>query len=217
MNWIKIRTDLHEDTAVLEMSDILSDTCPTYAGHAPDMRRTQVAEVVGLVVRFWSWLDRNTATGEGIRASERHIDMLVGRTGFAAAMRQVGWLSGEDGALQVPHYDRHNGASAKARALEAEAKKLRRSVAEKCPTNSAENVGPEKRREEKKSVPPLWAVDKDLAKAKADLSLFDSTETHFYWPPPDRHKTLKSKYTAKRAALTSRIAELEALRLTARP
>jgi hypothetical protein len=154
MAWIKIRTDLHEDTAVLRLSDIMSDKCPTNTGHAADIQQTNATEIVGLLVRFWSWVDRQTADGTGINVSRRHIDALVGKDGFAEALCSVGWLDGDEGAFRIPNFQRHNGASAKARALEAEAKQLRRKMSDKCPTKKAKNVRPEKRREEKKCSPP---------------------------------------------------------------
>lgn len=145
-DWIKIRADLYEDQDVLHMSDILG---------------TDDATTVGLLVRFWSWADKQTIDGTGIKLTERRIDSLVSRPGFSAAMRQVGWLEGEDGNLQLPNFERHNGSSAKARALEAEAKRLRRKdrkpsdkLSDICPTKTAENVGPEKRREEN-NISPL--------------------------------------------------------------
>lgn len=139
-DWIKIRTDLYEDQDVLQMSDILG---------------TDDATTVGLLVRFWSWADKQTIDGSGIKITKSRIDALTGRPGFAAALIHVGWLVGEDGNLQLPNFQRHNGASAKARALEAEAKRLRRKeqktsdkLSDNCPTKKFQKVGPEKRREE---------------------------------------------------------------------
>lgn len=145
MSWIKIRTDLLDDSAVLRLSDILGTDDPT---------------TVGLLVRFWAWIDRQTADGTGIAISRARLDKLVGRDGFTAGMIEVGWLLGEDGDFQVPNFERHNGNSAKARALETEAKRLRRSdktkanLSDKCPTKEAAKVGLEKRREEKNSSYP---------------------------------------------------------------
>lgn len=150
MNWIKIRTNLAQDTDVGRLSDILG---------------TNDSTSVGLLVIFWSWVDGQTADGTGIATTSARIDRLVGHDGFAEGMRQIGWLSGRDGALCLPHFERHNGNSAKARALEAEAKRLRRdgksppkmsdNMSDMCPTKSAQNVRPEKRREEKKEVSKL--------------------------------------------------------------
>lgn len=136
-DWIKIRADLSEDVDVLRLSDILGTDDPT---------------TVGLLVLFWSWVDRQTTNGEGIKVSRERLDKLVGRHGFSDGMLIIGWLGGECGNLYVPNFERHNGNSAKARALESEAKRLRRMSDKLSDTTSAKkpgNVGPEKRREEK--------------------------------------------------------------------
>jgi hypothetical protein len=135
--WIKIRADIFEDPRVLQLSDIC---------------RTEVEHTVGLLVRFWSWADRHTTDGTGLRITTARIDRLVNMPGFGPALLEIGWLEGTEGDYTIPRFLRHNGESAKARALESEAKEIRRSLkkqSDKCPTNSPENVRPEKRREEK--------------------------------------------------------------------
>lgn len=105
------------------------------------------AEVVGRLVTFWSWADENSVDGNNLTLTSQEVDEIVGLPGFAAAMRAEGWLGGRDNSLQLPNWQRHNGNSAKARALEKEAKRLRRlsdDPSEDCPTKPAENVGLEK-------------------------------------------------------------------------
>lgn len=161
-DWIKVRTNLHEDARILKLADL----CGKKTEH-----------VVGMLVRFWSWAGSQTADGTGISVSKKHLDKLVNCRGFANALIAVGWLEGEDGNFQIPRFERHNGNNAKARALEAEAKRLRRleQESDNCPTSDGQNVGhlpdnkppsvsdtcrtlvghivgPEKRREEKNST-----------------------------------------------------------------
>lgn len=151
-DWIKLRTNLHHDFDVLKITRILSDICPT-----------NVWEVVGRLSEFWGWIGSHSADGHDIPLTHAEIDAHISRPGFAAALAAVGWLSGRDGALEVPKWERHNGASAKARALESEAKRLRRglsdNMSDKCPTKKGRNVRPDKRREEKKGThtPPAPA------------------------------------------------------------
>jgi len=152
-DWIKIRVDLTDDPDVFLLSELLDIDCPTTVGH---------------LVMFWGWMDRHTADGIGIKLTDTVIDKKIGLSGFAAALREIGWLSGPNMALELPSFERHNGTSAKARALESEAKRLRRldkSVSEpkpetpvrqlsdnsppKCPTRE------EKRREEKNNSQTL--------------------------------------------------------------
>jgi len=133
-NWIKIETLLPSKREVMRMSRIVGQNR---------------FEVSGRLMVVWAWFDQITATGELAGTSFFDIDEIAGCQGFAAAMLQVGWLAGEDGSLQVPKWERHNGNSAKARALEAEAKRLRRmsdDVSDNCPTISAPNVGLDERK-----------------------------------------------------------------------
>ena len=77
--------------------------------------------VVGKLLRVWTWADQNTVTcnGEsnGVTVTSSFLDRLTFCQGFANAMREAGWLSGDDGALRFPNFERHNGKTAKERAL----------------------------------------------------------------------------------------------------
>lgn len=106
-----MRTNLGNLTEVDNMSDILETDTPT---------------VIGLLFLFWSYADDNSADGE-LTVSGKAIDRRTA-PGFSDALRKVGWLAGRDGSLTLPNFNRHNGSSAKARALEAEAKRLRRAA-----------------------------------------------------------------------------------------
>lgn len=136
--WIKIRTDLLDDPDLLILSDIIQTECRTLVGH---------------LVFFWSWVDRHITAGDKIELSKETIDHLIGVPGFTLGMQKIGWISGHDGAYTIPHMERHMSATAKARAMEAEARRIRR---EACPdgpdnhqTKKAENVGRDKIREDK--------------------------------------------------------------------
>lgn len=132
-DWIKIRLDLSDDPDVLQISEKLSIECPTVVGHLVD---------------FWCWIDRHTPDGQYLNLTDSMIDRRAGTPGFAAALREVHWLEGEDMALMIPNFDRHNGNTAKARALENEAKRLRRKgkkasnpTTQSPPSGSQNNVG----------------------------------------------------------------------------
>ncbi len=47
------------------------------------------------------------------------LDRNVGVTGFVTSMLQVGWMVEKDGQLSIPNFGRHNGDTAKKRALTA--------------------------------------------------------------------------------------------------
>lgn len=146
-DWIKIRIDLADDPNVFILSDTLNLECPTVVGH---------------LVMFWGWIGRHTPDGRAIKLTESVIDRKIAVPGFSAALRKIGWLSGEDMALELPNFERHNGDSAKARALESEAKRLRRGIDKQSEKEPEKPVGQvsdisrpesptreEKRREEK--------------------------------------------------------------------
>lgn len=92
---------------------------PEIVAMAARLRIDQDA-VVGKCFRIWAWADLNSVNGHALPITADFIDKrLTSQKGFAAAMRAVGWLEGEDGALTFPGFDRHNGATAKARAESA--------------------------------------------------------------------------------------------------
>lgn len=112
--------------------------------------------VVGKLVRFWTWCDQQSISGNALTVTDSVLDRITHQPGFSDALRKVAWLEVRSGSLQVPRFDRHNGQTSKARAV------CNRRVAEhrnKCNAPSVTNVTPqalgkplpEKRREEKSS------------------------------------------------------------------
>lgn len=105
ISWIKIEVTLPDKEEVLKMAHLLK------------MKDTDT--VVGKLIRLWAWADLQTVDGGCMGTSGVHIDRTVCCKGFANALRAVGWLEGEDGALCFPNFSRHNGETAKARAESA--------------------------------------------------------------------------------------------------
>lgn len=103
-DWIKMRTDLSNDPAVIAIA--------TSLGMDED-------HVVGKLHRLWSWANKQTCDGNATGVTEKWIDRYLGVTGFAEAMKSSGWLSSESGGISIPKFGRHNGESAKQRALTA--------------------------------------------------------------------------------------------------
>lgn len=138
-DWIKMRSNLGTDPDVVDIA-----------------ARVSLDEfgVVGRLQALWAWADQHSRDGILPRATSAFVDRLTACPGFAEALRQVGWLEGRDSALRLPNWDRHNGNSAKTRALEAKKKQRQR---DKCPDDrppsNGTTAGPEKRREEKKEEP----------------------------------------------------------------
>lgn len=100
--------------------------------------------VVGCLWKVWSWADQNTVDGNAICVTDVTLERYTGVTGFAYAMREVGWLKGENGALCLPNFEEHNGQTAKKRA------QTQVRVAKHRNAPSVTKALPEKRREEKR-------------------------------------------------------------------
>jgi hypothetical protein len=97
-------------------------------------------EIAGRLMVLWEWLDDNVADSEidevSLDASLfvgdkpfTFLDALVGLPGFADALASDGvrWLSARSGGrLTFPHFGRHNGTTAKTRALESRKKQRQR-------------------------------------------------------------------------------------------
>lgn len=129
-DWIKIDHAIHEKPEVLLIAQETG---------------LDVFGVVGRLIRVWTWFDTHTENGCANVALDAQLDAWTLCAGFATAMRKVGWLT----ALgTLPNFERHNGKTAKRRAIAAET--MRRT---RC-ANVAPRAQPEKRREEKKKNPP---------------------------------------------------------------
>lgn len=75
--------------------------------------------VVGKLLRVWSWFDQQTEIGNAPSVSKLLLDRLVGVSGFCKVVIATGWMIDDGGVLTLPHFDRHNGKTAKNRALTA--------------------------------------------------------------------------------------------------
>lgn len=108
-NWVRMRTDLHNDPAVIAMADAL--------GLDEDA-------VVGKLLRVWGWateqLPDGNAKGNGVSVTKKFLDRLVFVTGFADAMVSAGWLVADSTGVSFPHWDRYLSEGSKARALAAD-------------------------------------------------------------------------------------------------
>lgn len=78
-------------------------------------------------IRVWIWADQQSRDGHALGVTKTAIDRVAGVTGFADALHSVGWLQDRNGVLSVPNFDRHNGKSAKGRALAKDRQVTKRS------------------------------------------------------------------------------------------
>lgn len=112
--------------------------------------------VVGLLWKLWTWLDQNITDCYAATVTTTQLDRIT-CAGMSDALRKVGWLSGENGALVFPNFDRHNGKTAKDRACSAKRMKGMRERESVTPALRSERnstvTREEKRREEKINTP----------------------------------------------------------------
>jgi hypothetical protein len=105
--------------------------------------------VVGKLVRLWIWADQQSLDGNALSVTDSFIDRITFLSGFAIALRKVGWLEGRDGRFSIPNFDRHNGQSAKKRAQTSKrVAKSRGEDPKACNAKSVTPALPEKRRED---------------------------------------------------------------------
>jgi hypothetical protein len=138
-DWIKMRHDLPDDPSVIRVCAALGKSSAT---------------VIGMLHRLWSWADRHTTNGRATGVNAKWVDGYVNQAGFSAAMVDAGWLSFEGEEIVFPHFDRHNGKPAKARAdaqLRQRVSRVRHtSVTKSCDKSVTRG---EESREEKSNTP----------------------------------------------------------------
>jgi hypothetical protein len=101
-DWIKMRTALADDPAVICMADRLG---------------MDEFSVVGRLHHLWSWADKQSRDGHADGVTGKWIDRYVQCDGFAQCLVSVGWLVLGESGIEFPNFDRHNGETAKARGL----------------------------------------------------------------------------------------------------
>ena len=101
ISWIKIEVILPDKPEIITLAKLLK------------LKDTDT--VVGKLIRLWAWADMQTVDGNCVQCTDTFIDRTVFCKGFARALRLVGWLEGEEGALVFPNFARHNGETTKER------------------------------------------------------------------------------------------------------
>jgi len=135
-DWIKMRVDLATDPAVIGIAAALD---------------CHENEVVGMLHKFWSWADAQSRDGHASGVTKKWIDRYVQRDGFSNLLEKNGWLVVDDDGITIPHFDRHNGAPAKARALakDRQQNKREKTSRETSRSKSDESVTREEREKSK--------------------------------------------------------------------
>lgn len=142
-DWIKFEVNTPEKQEVLAITANMGWDDPDLA--------------VGKLLRVWRWFDQQTVDGNARSVSTALLDRIAGVTGFAKAMAEVGWLFITDEGIRLPNFERHNGKTAKDRALTAKRVANHKANAKSNDDGNAGTVTDalpreEKRREEKKET-----------------------------------------------------------------
>ena len=103
-DWIKVENATPNKPEILRIARILN---------------ISKDEAFGKAMRFWMWIDANSVDGvvDGVVSTD--VDAVVECIGFADTLIIVHWLEIDESNEQViiPNFDRHNGETAKRRAL----------------------------------------------------------------------------------------------------
>jgi hypothetical protein len=72
------------------------------------------------MLRVWIWVDQQSRDGHALCVTDVTLDCIARRDGLASAMRNARLLTGDSGNVSFPNFERHNGETAKKRALAAD-------------------------------------------------------------------------------------------------
>lgn len=200
-DWIKVEKTTPGKPEVLGISQILG----VHPAHA-----------FGLCVRFWLWcddqLDRESVTGMSQKfVTNVTLDYVIGHTGFADALVQVGWLKTDGGRLVVPNFDRHLSESAKKRADSRRRKQKQRDGESESVTGmSQEFVTNEGQNEDKCPTASLSISQREnRASSCADSEAFERFWKEY--PCAQGKKPAKKAFDSAIARLKKKSTEAEAV------
>jgi len=124
MAWLKIDTCTPDKPEIFAIAAALNIS--------PD-------EAFGICFRLWRWFDAHTENGNAVSVTLALLDRHLGVTGFGHAALAAGWLVecevDKRPSICLPNFDRHNGETAKRRALTA-----KRVAGHKAETNAKGNA-----------------------------------------------------------------------------
>jgi hypothetical protein len=163
-DWIKMRTNLDSDPRVMRMADAMGIT---------------TAQVVGHLFQLWSWADQHTKNGNASSVTDVTLLKRIcngAPSQWCVQLQNCGWLRVDENGISIPHFEEHNGQTAKTRALtQARVKRFR----------NADNVTDVtlkryQRREEKRRVQePLPLTPSPVIPAALDTPTFRATWTEW--------------------------------------
>jgi hypothetical protein len=140
LQWIKVTKELPEKPEVWMIAE--------YLGIEPDA-------VVGKLIRVFSWFDDHSEDGSAPTSAIPLLNRIASNAKFVEAMKISGWIFENEEEISgkffknsqkifLKNFERHNGGTAKSRALTASRQEKMRNA------KVTPNASPEKRREEKR-------------------------------------------------------------------
>lgn len=144
--------------------------------------------VLGKLIRIWAWFDRNSVDGhvDGVVAAD--IDELALHDGFSIALKQVNWMDFSDAEqwVKLMNFDRHNGETAKTRALKTKRQEKWRANKDanvdyetSTQPSTTASTREEKRREDiKRGLPEDFSIS-DGIKIWAQKNGYSQLDKHF--------------------------------------
>lgn len=140
-DWIKMQANLPDKPEVWQIAGILG---------------IDADSVVGKLLRVWAWFDAHTENGNASGVTFALVDRITSVTGFAEALLLSGWLEQNGSELCIPNFVRHNGKTAKNRALTNErvAKNRASGNAARNAASVTKTVTREEKRREEENTPP---------------------------------------------------------------
>lgn len=166
-DWTPMRNDLHDDPAVLTISEVSG---------------LDVDAVVGKLLRVWGWAGAHTVTGKCAGVTLRHVDVVAGAEKFGDGMKAAGWLDvDESGTVTLAKWKKYNGKAAKQRILAA--KRASRYRAQKRDARHASNASTEQNRTVYKNPPTPQPDEWVNHQPKPE-------------PPPETHRLIWSQVAA---------------------
>lgn len=88
--------------------------------------RTTPASAFLAFFRLWSYFDEHSEDGHIAGFAPQDADEIARLPGFGNALGSAGWLVFDNHGVTIANWDRHNGKSAKRRAIDTERKRLER-------------------------------------------------------------------------------------------
>jgi hypothetical protein len=119
--WIKFEKDLRTDPRVLRIAREINRRFALYpkdAAHEPcnAYALPAVTLVLGALAQLWSLADSH-AENDVLRMSTEELDDYLGIAGFCALLPDDWLIALDDGSVELPGFQEHNGPEAKKRAL----------------------------------------------------------------------------------------------------